>query len=264
MQNSVLFRRSSFFVDAMNVIFYSDLFIYHELSKRMESNEFLTSIFGDKMPNFTASTRGDLDKLIIKSTVTKKNQNILLDWISKEKYNQSDINITMDEYVALLYQDIFTSPVCDEYLQLTEFGNTLKLLSKDRQVNKISVYIPFKSDFLINSIYDFISHGYSRSNYNIIIGQKDFLKKEKYDSYIFENVLDVDDYLAIPENEVVPGAKFIKEVVIPTYEYNMEDGRTNLDILVEQVTYHKLKLKNNPNEYSSKYNLSINTISVPI
>ena len=264
MQNSVLFRRSSFFVDASNIIFYTDLFLYHELSKRMKNIEFLSDIFGDKLPRFQAENRGELDKLIIKSTVTKVHQNILLDWISEDKFNQSDINISMEEYVAMLYLDLLSNPICDEYLQTTEFGNTLKLISKDRQLNQLVIYIPFDSDFLKQSINEFLS-GTMGGSFQILIGGKpDYLKKNKFDSYVLENVTDVDEILAIDGNQTNSRSQFIKEVLIPTYEFNMEEGRTDLDMLLEQITYHKLKLKRSANEYASDFNLSINTISVPI
>ena len=44
----------------------------------------------------------------------------------------------------------------------------------------------------------------------------------------------------------------------------MEESRTELDILVEQVTYHKLNLRLPSNAYQQDYGLSINTIAVPI
>lgn len=265
MQNSVLFRRSSFFVDAINVIFYTDLFLYHELLERMKQNEFLRFIFGDKLQTFQTENRGELDKLIIKYTVTKKNQNILLDWISLEKYKESDIDISVEEYVSMLYGDMLTNPICEEYMQTTEFGNTLKLLSKDRQLNRLHIYIPLDSELLKQSINESFSNISGNSSLSIIVGGKEeYLKSHSYDSYVFENISDVDEFLAIEGKKVVGTPQTIKEVLIPTYEFNMEEGRTDLDILIEQVTYHKLKLKKTANEYQSDYNLSINTISVPI
>lgn len=265
MQNSVLFRRSSFFVDAFNVIFYIDLFLYHELSERMEEVDFLKMIFNDNFPVFNAGNRGELDKLIIKSTINKTHQNILLDWISEDEFSKSDIDMSIEEYVSTLYMDMLSNPICDEYLQTSEFGNTLKLISRDRQLNRLVIYIPFDSDFLKQSINEFLS-GSIGDGFSILIGGKsEYLAKNKFDSYVLENVDDVDDILAMDGAKVSSGTtKFIKEVLIPTYEFNMEEGRTDLDILIEQVTYHKLKLKRKMNEYSSDFNLSINTISLPI
>ena len=264
MQNSVLFRRSSFFVDAFNIIFYTDLFLYHELSKRMEYNGFLEKIFKEKLPRFNADSRGKLDKLIIKSTANKLNQNILLDWISEYEFNRFDVDMTINDYVATLYLDMLSNPICDEYMQITEFGNALKLISSDRQLNHMSIYVPFNSDFINQSISDYLS-GTTGNDFKIVAGGKvEYLKTNKFDSYVFENVSDIDEILATDESRNSLGGQFIKEILIPTYEFNMEEGRTNLDILIEQVTYHKLKLNKSPNEYTNDFNLSINTISVPI
>ena len=99
---------------------------------------------------------------------------------------------------------------------------------------------------------------------DVVIPDIEYLKTNKFDSYVFENVSDIDEILATDESRNSLGGQFIREILIPTYEFNMEEGRTNLDILIEQVTYHKLKLNKSPNEYTNDFNLSINTISVPI
>lgn len=261
MQNTVLFRRSSFFIDALNVFFYTDLFLYHELNTRRNENEFLHHLFDDKFPSFTTDNRVDLDNLIIQSTSTKKNQNILYDWVSPNRYNPSEVGLTMTIYLENLYWDMLANPISNEFMQVSELGNTIKLLSNDRQVNKIDIYLPFESVFIQEALSEALL---GDKDINMIIGNKEeYLKSNLYDSYMFENVKDIDDYLI---NDVRKGnnTQLLTEIIIPTYEFNLEEGRTNIDKIMEQVTYYKLKLQKPMNEYMQDYKLSINSISVPL
>lgn len=261
MQNSILFRRSSFFIDAMNVFFYTDLFLYHELVERMKEDILLKTLFSDKLPVFNTDNRVELDRLVIKSTATKKHQNILCDWVNHNKYIQPQTGENINTMLANLYMDMLVNPVCNEYMQVTELGNTIRLVVNDRQVNKIHIYIPFDSLFVRQMIFNALN---GNTSVSIIIGGKEnFLKKNFYDSYMFENIDDVDKCLAIESNKN-PNSQLLKEVLIPTYDFNLEESRTDLDILLEQVTYHKMKLSKSSNEYTSDYKLSINTIHVPL
>ena len=134
LRTSRLFKRSVFFVDVMNVVLYSDLFIYHELIKRMEIDVLISSYFGN-IPRFTkeqlANNSDKCDLHIIGLSASKKHQNILMDWIDKDKFIKYNKDITPEEFTTWLYRDIFTHPTCDEYIQLTEFGSTLKILVND-------------------------------------------------------------------------------------------------------------------------------------
>lgn len=260
MRNSVLFRRSSFFVDAINIIFHVDLFLYHELTFRMKECKMLEDVFTN-VPKFNSDNKVELDKMVIDSCSKKVNQNILLDWVSKDKFSNYSINMSLNEYVARLYMDMLINPICEQYLQVTEFGNTLKLLSKDIQLNKLCIYIPFDSDFLKSNISDLFMRNPDNSLSILIGDKKEFMKDHKFDSYIFENATDIDNYLAIPENKT--DANILIEVIIPSYNFNMKEDRTDLDILIEQITYYRLNLKLEDKEYYSNYRLAINTLAVP-
>ena len=255
MANNKLFRRSSFFIDVMNVLIYSDLFIYHEIKARLEqeNDEYMVkTLFKKSFPKINAETRELEDMMVINLCAKKTNQNILLDWIDKEVFESEE---SLSTYVSLLYLNIFENPICDEYMQITEFGNTIKLLMMDENLNKITAYLPFATDELISNIRELFS---GSTKLELAIGNKNELLKEiNYDSYVFENISDVDKYLR-------KGSSKLIEVLIPTYEFNMIEDRTNVDRLLEQVTYHKLKLEHPASDYHSKYNLSINTIGIPI
>ena len=52
---NVLFKRSSFFVDVMNVVLYSDLFIYHEITERLKVDGLISYYFSN-IPKIDSST----------------------------------------------------------------------------------------------------------------------------------------------------------------------------------------------------------------
>jgi hypothetical protein len=59
MQQKALYRRSSFFIDVMNVILYTDLFLYHELKERMKTDECIQYYFQKNLPNVEDSPEND-------------------------------------------------------------------------------------------------------------------------------------------------------------------------------------------------------------
>jgi SHS2 domain-containing protein len=77
------------------------------------------------------------------------------------------------------------------------------------------------------------------------------------DSYVFENIRNVDELLCRPHS-------LVTEVIIPAYDYNIAEDQTEFEQLVEQITYHRLALEHEDGFYKENYNLSINTIAVPV
>ena len=255
MINTTLFKKSSFFVDVNNVVTYTDLFLYNELVCRMDNDTLLKDLFLDKIPKINSDKKLDRDLMMVQISASKKNPNILLDWIDIDKFNSHNFKFSIEKFLASLYYDFLCNPTCDEYLQFTEFGNTLKILLNDQNLVSLDLYIPFSSDFIIYNILDSLS-GYNILKVHIIVGnKKDYLLNNKYDTYIFENCSDIDEYLDNKNHGC--------EVIVPSYEYNMIEGRTDIDKIMEQVTYHRLYLKNDMRHYFDK-NILINTISVPI
>ena len=102
-----------------------------------------------------------------------------------------------------------------------------------------------------------LRHQHNIEKIKLIFGDKTpYLLNNKFDTYVFENVTDIDNILF--EN-----VKTRVEVLIPTYEYNMVDDRTDSEKLIEQVTYQRLNLKRSPEEYRDK-GIIISSMSVPL
>jgi hypothetical protein len=151
---------------------------------------------------------------------------------------------------------MLNNPICDQYVQVTEFGSALKLLMKDKSLKKLYLYVPFDSSVIFDNLGEmFLGHGTDRIT--VLTGEKTKKALPVVDSYVFENVRDVDGLLRVPHTSLT-------EVLIPTYNFNMVEDRTDIEKLVEQITFSRLNLKEEPHEYVDKYNLSLNTINVPI
>lgn len=257
-QGRALYRRSTFFVDVINVVLHIDLFIYHDLSIRIKDDPCLQYFFGKKLPNSRdGESIQQLDVRLVREFSNKLHQNILEDWIDKDEFIKMNGEASYGEYLQTLYHMILSEPTYDDYMQTTAFGSTLKILTKDDRVDKIIFYIPFESQPICDNIVEAFS-GYSSNKMEIMVGGKKAGEKLPLaDSYIFENVSDIDAYLRIPHKDLT-------EVIVPAYEYNMSDDRSDEEKEVEQITIKKLNLQEIGNDYQTKYNLSINSIRVPI
>ena len=255
MIKTALHKRSSFFIDVFNVVYYIDLFIYNELFYRATNgDQLIKSLFGHILPDNNEYYSGHgKDVAIIHKLTGKKHQNVLLDLIDKSKYN---LDVSLEEFVASLYFSCLTEPECPEFLQMTEFGNTLRMIVGDVNVNMVVLYMPFRSDLVLSTISESFS-GIDISRLKMLIGGKpSFLEKNFFDMYVLENVSDIDNLLYGKMSNRT-------EILVPNYEFNLVKKRTNLEQLVEQVTYQRLNLKYDTREYYEK-NLSINTMSIPL
>jgi len=212
-------------------------------------------VYFTKMPNIKCNHQ--YDTLIVQSCSNKEHQNILEDWIDKELFLKYNTEETYIAYIMDLYQDMLTNPLVNEFIQFTEFGNAIKLIGNDDNTSKIILYMPFKSKFVESNIIDLFG-GFGLDKITMYVGRKS-LESNMFnaDMYIFENVQDIDEFLR-SEHEV------ITEVIVPTYEYNLINNRSNDEKMYEQVTSYRLNLKESELDYRRKYNLSINTIHVPI
>lgn len=272
---TMLFKRSSFFIDAFNVVCHVDLFLYHEIRKQIidDPDGMIADIFSDKFPLDVWEKESD-DIKIIHLTSRKLHQNILFDWVSMEKLqkynvmvliNNESVELTNGEFADMflsnLYVQCLTAPICKEIMQLTEFGNVLKLLIKYTKLDSVTFHIPFESELVIQTLFTEYAGSTKDNKLFICIGEIDVETNgnefQKANSYIFENVADVDKYLRKER-------KYGIEVLIPTYEYNMMEDRGNLEKTMEQVMIPRMKLEEPLSDYMEKYNISVNSISVPI
>ena len=251
---SHLYRRSIFFIDVFNIILHIDLFLFYEIKKRMETDKSV-KVYFTKMPNIECNHQNDT--LIIKACSNKEHQIILEDWIDKDLFLKYNTEETYVNYILDLFQDMLTNPLVNEFIQFTEFGNALKLIGNDDNTSKIILYMPFKSEFVESNLIGLFG-GFGLDKITMYIGKKDLGSNMfNADMYVFENVQDIDNFLR-------SNHEIITEVIIPTYEYNLIENRDNEEKMYEQVTNYRLKLEEPEIDYRRKYNLSINTIHVPV
>lgn len=257
MQGRALYRRSTFFVDVINVVLYADLFMYHDLSLRMKTDSCLQYFFEKNIPKaIKGETIPQMDIRLTKELSAKKHQNILEDWIDKEEFIKLNGEEVYDEYVLSLHNLILSEPVYDEYIQTTSFGEALKLLTKDDRIDKIIFYVPFDYPVVTDNLIESFSR-HDSGKMEIMIGGKDIgTNLPLADSYVFENVSDIDNFLRIKHDQLT-------EVIVPAYEYNLAKDRSTEEREIEQVTIKRLNLKESGNDYAINYNLSINSLNIP-
>jgi hypothetical protein len=121
-RKTVLLQRSKIYVDVCNVLFYTDLFLYQELKKRMSGNKILRLYFKDKFPKGENLS----NDWICHITAAKNHINILEDWIDKDKFIQINGLASFNSYLSYIYYDMLCDPCCGERLQLTEIGSAMK------------------------------------------------------------------------------------------------------------------------------------------
>jgi len=234
---------------------YVDLFLYHEMKKRMETDACLQYFFSDNIPDIEPIPKND--RGIVRVLSNKINKNVLLDWINKEKFCEMNDPNMLVIYVENLVKDMLQNPTCDEYVQLTGFGNNLRILCNDNNTSRVTLYMPYDSDIIYESIRDAFN-GYSLDKLSVFVGQKEKKAKEFIaDSYVLEDARDIDKYLSVKYAGLT-------EVIIPAYEFNLIEDRSNIEKLIEQVTITRLKLDHEEKWYRDNFNLSINTIATPI
>ena len=255
---TTLNRRSNFFMDGCNVLFHIDLFLVNELLYRVAKGDTLFGeLFHRSIPkDNTYYTSHEKDIKIIQSAATKKSQNILYDLIDKELYTKKNNQIKLEVYVAMLYHDFLLNPTCPEYIQMTEFGNTVRILTNDTNLGRLYIRVPFITEFLKRNILEgFAGEGISKIS--IVTGDTvEFATMGIFDTFVLEDITEVDSALVGNVNKRV-------EVLVPDYEYNMMEDRTDVEKLFEQVTYRRLKLQEHPKFYMDK-GIMIHTMSVPL
>ena len=256
MRQSVLYKRSSFFIDIFNVMYYLDLFLFHEMKERMKNDECLRYFFSEKIPSIEPSPQNDI--MIVRTLSGKLHKNILMDWINRDRFCEINQRELLDIYVESLVKDMVQNPICDQFIQLTEFGHTIRILCNDTNTKNVTLYAPYNSELIVDSIKESF-HGYNIDKLSMFTGKKDNKAKEfAADSYVLEDAQDIDNYLCTKH----PG--MLVEVLIPSYEYNLKTDRTDMEKMVEQIMITRLNIKNNDSWYKDNFNLSINTIAVPI
>lgn len=221
----------------------------------MKTDKILECYFSKNIPDIPTDHRNDIG--IIRLTSNKFNKYILEDWIDREKFLSVNDTETYISFILENTYDMLTNPKCKEFLQLSEFGHAMRMILGDTNSEKLVLYSPFKSQFIEDNISE-VFLGYNMEKISMYIGTKNNQASEfQADTYAFEDTSDIDNYLRIKHENLI-------EVLIPSYEFNMKEDRSDLEKLIEQVTFQRLRLEEPDIDYKDKYNLSVNTIPVPV
>lgn len=250
-----LFRRSIIFADIKNVIVSIDAIVTSRMERFLKEN-----------PDYKAFLSKDLEKLYqipvdgLKFNImaNKNNKNFLLDYFNWDTISLSD-NIDPFAICNYIYKKVLEMPVTDDdtlsnpdiECLMTSIGMSFRTLSMDKNLDMIYLY---QEDCIPKEVYAGLSFIYRGSNkIKFIRGDKEkFLKDNVCDSYFFEDVKDLDDYIAFRHAK-------LSEVLIPNAKYNLSIIKVE-DGLRLRTPSCNLKLS----EYKSKFNLDVHTIGLPI
>lgn len=254
-------------MDIHNVIFYTDVFLIHELAARFETDKKLEYYFAEH-PVFRAPDaykEDNLDIVLKLLTSQKENKQYLADLINTERFYKVNTKCNKEDllhYLDGLYKDCLEQPICGEYLQTTEIGNAMRLLVKDKNFEKGYFFCPFFTEFIrANVISSFV--GVDTSKISIVTGSKDLIFQEYHiDACILEDVRDLKHLLTTERSYEV-------EVVIPYYGFNAAKTRTtegeNLleEIIGPQLDYSWVSTKFKDKDLE-ECKLKVSSIQVPL
>lgn len=250
-----LFRRSVIFADIKNVIVSIDAIVASRIGRFLKEN-----------PNYKAFLNNDIVKLSdepankLKFIVMadKENKNFLLDYFNWDTLSLSD-DIDPFAICDYIYKEVLKMAITkDDILHerdleplMTSTGMSFRTLSVDTNLEMVYLY---QEDCIPPKVYEGLSIIYRGSNkFKFIQGDKGkFLKTHFCDSYFFEDVSDLDTYIAHKHPR-------LSEVLIPNASYNLS--------VVDEVDGLRLRTpscKMNLADYKSKFNLDVNAIGLPI
>ena len=250
-----LFRRSVIFADIKNVIVSIDAIVASRIGRFLKENPNYKAFLSDDIVKLSNEPANKLKFIVM---ADKVNKNFLIDYFNWDVLSLSDdINpFAICDYIykELLKMDITEDDVLsDRDLEplMTSTGMSFRTLSLDTNLDTIYLY---QEDCIPEKIYEDLSVIYRGSNkFKFIQGDKGkFLKDHFCDSYFFEDVNDIDGYIAKKHPR-------LSEVLIPNASYNLS--------IVDEVNGLRLRVPScnmTLQEYKSNFNLDINTIGLPI
>lgn len=253
---SQLYRRSSIFADARNVIVATDAIVACRFQHYMHAHpteiQFFTSdcLWMMKDVYFPEVKRTLLG--------TKQNRNFLLDYFNWEWVMDSS-PINPQQFCEILYQNILAMEpdgkdiLGQEDLEpaLTGIGASFKNLIKDENINQLHIYLDDAiPEYLEKKLITYLN---GSTKLSFVRGNKeDYFNTHQFDSYFFEDVTDIDQYLTKPHKALV-------EILVPASTNNLtvveREGNTGL----------RLVSTNHPNQYyQENIRANIFTIGLPI
>lgn len=189
------------------------------------------------------------DYIIERINFIKSNNNILYNFLDKSKIKPCDYNTILKKlYNIYLYKDK-DHLIANAYWTLLAKG--LKLLLKDKNLEKLLIYTGEKNDFnpiICEVITNFFNN--SNNKIEVIAGPKSILlQKYKFDVYILNNISDINNLL------------YERTQNIDVYILGQE---RNVVSVTKELGVKKLSLPKSPDVLLNDYKMIINMINLPI
>lgn len=254
---SVLFRRSSFFIDFKTMLTYSDLYVGERLIEHIKESNLDKLLFTRLVNEFS-----ELDEDTMRERLhAKKNVNFLLDylnWSIVSNLEEADpVGFCNDLYDTLLYQEYDKEDKKSPTISFTNLANTLRALLKDSNAKEMYIFMEQPSSYLqLQTLEYFRSDKIKFVNH---MDKKSFFETKLFDSYFFE---DVDDVQYIQRKHLQRS-----EVIIPSFPFNVEgyDIDKTGEIVYSQDSFLKVpNLNEDPLSILQKYNLDLALVNIPL
>lgn len=252
----VLFRRSKFFIDLKTMLAYTDLYVTERLIEYGTENNLDLSLFTTLIPEYES-----LGPQLMKERLQAKHEvNVLLSYINWDEVCMQEsadpVGFCNELYNSLLYQEFEWGGETSPKLIMTPLADTIQLITKDSNTEEINIYMEDECRYLELIISEFMRS----DKIKFIHGdKKEFLSKNEFDSYFFENVDDL-EYICHRHKQRA-------EVIIPTFPFNVcgYDIDTNGDPVYSQDSFMKTTIfSKSPIECLVEYNFDIALIDIPL
>ena len=253
---SVLFRRSSFFIDLKTMMAHTDLYVAERLIEMGQSNKLNMTLFTSLIDEYKELG----PDIMTERLQAKADINFLLgylNWDIVAELDEADpIGFCNELYDTLLFQEFDTQGEQLPELKFTQLGNTLQTIVKDSNTEKIYIYMNHPCKYMEFLIANFMCS----KKVEIITGNKEeFLRTHTFDSYFLE---DVDDVEFISRRHAQRS-----EIIIPVFPFNVTgfEFDENGDVIYTQDSLFKTPiLDKTPVEYLKEYNLDMALINIPL
>lgn len=217
---SVLQSASNIYIDFEGALVNTDIFVCNKLYETLSNHMDIVNTHPIH-PIFEFINQMNKDDLIY-FTKIKKTQNILREWADPTKINNipdMDIEEQLDYICDDIYDKILYHPynpeVSDEFI-FTDIANSLSVLMKDKKMNKIYVYVKDLTEAIHAAIYQTFNFF---DKVQILTGdRRTFFSEVVCDTYIFNNIMDVELLPSIVEGVTRPKSDILFLSSIPNMD----------------------------------------------
>ena len=242
---SALHKATSIYVDFEEVIAKTDEFvctmIYNTLKndEKLIDNSIIKNFFDimkrtgeDYIPSFV-DTKTSLNPFVDIADISESVDDIIIE-LKQNGMSDEDIKYMLCDQI---YDDVITHDYKSDIaymMHFTHIADSIKVLLKDKQLEKIYVYVKINTPFIHSVIFNFFMES---DKVTIVTGDKEnFFKSCDCDTYIFKDIRDIQ---FLPTNKHKDEDK--SDVIMLSTQYNMDYWMDMKDDNDKYVSHNNIK-----------------------